>query len=67
MGATLGAKKVPPAKPVPGANDWRPHSTPGFEINGLGQLRTAGHQPGNVPTPVRRPVVIEDWGDEDCS
>lgn len=65
---SAGQRKAAPAKPDP-AVQWRPHSTPGFEINGLGQLRTIGHQPGNVPTKTRQPVVIEDWGydDEDCS
>lgn len=58
-------------KPQPPLDQqWRPHSTPGFEINGLGQLRTSGHKPGYVPTKPKLPVVIEDgeaddWGD--CS
>lgn len=49
---------APPA-PKPGADEWRLHTTPGFEVNGLGQLRTSGHTPGNVPTlplPPKKPA-----------
>jgi len=28
---------------------WKPLK-PGFEVNELGQFRTVGHEPGNVPT-----------------
>lgn len=52
----------PPATPAPKprADEWRPHSTPGFQVNGLGQLRTVNHVPGNVPTlplPNRKPAT----------
>jgi hypothetical protein len=53
-----------PAQPDP-ANTWRPAS-PGFEVNGLGHMRTANHRPGNVPTKPKLPVVIESDGG-DCS
>jgi hypothetical protein len=56
-------KRTPPAPQPKPEDQWRPHTTPGFEINGKGQLRTAGHLPGNVPTKRKTQVVIED-GDE---
>jgi hypothetical protein len=63
---SLGPKKVQAAKPVPGANDWRPHTTRGFEVNGLGQLRTVGHQPGTVPDRPRKRAAVETEGG-DCA
>lgn len=39
----LGEKVNPKPKlgPTPPAHAWKPHTTPGLEVNGLGQLRTA--------------------------
>lgn len=40
-----------PAKPQASpADQWRPYWRQGFEINGLGQLRTVNHKPGG-PAP----------------
>jgi hypothetical protein len=56
-----------PAKPDP-AEQWRPHSTPGFEVNGEGRLRTAGHKPQEAqrpwpkkPEPAVEPGTAADW------
>jgi hypothetical protein len=55
-----------PAKPDP-AEQWRPHST-GFEVNGLGHLRTVGHKPQEAqrplpkkPEPAIEPGTAADW------
>jgi hypothetical protein len=58
------SKKQQPKKPDP-ANEWRPYENPAFEINGLGQLRTKNHKPGDVPTKPKQPLVeegtLDDW------
>lgn len=42
--------KKPTEQKPKGADEWRPHTTPGFEVNGLGQLRTKGYYPPPEPT-----------------
>jgi hypothetical protein len=52
------SKPTPAPKPAPSPDTWRPYK-PGFEVNDLGQLRTVGYQPGNVPTlplPAKKPA-----------
>ena len=65
------ATKPQPKKPDP-ATEWKPYSNPAFEVNGLGQLRTKGHLPGNVPTkrkpqPVIEQGTLDDWVRDDAA
>lgn len=55
-------QRTPPKSTGP--DHWVPHTTPGFEVNSKGQLRTAGHQPGPVkPAPQRQVVRDEQTSD----